>query len=234
MLAKSTSRIFRSSAESGADCCAGKDLEVDALAAQARIRPVLILILGINAVMFVTEFTAGLRIGSNALIADSFDMLGDASVYALSLYALNRSLGWKAGASLAKGVLVLGFGAWIAVDVVRTIFDGSVPSAGGMGIFGVLALAANLVCFALLWQFRSHDINMSSTFECSRNDVISNVGVILAAVATGLTASRWPDAIVAVAIAGILLRSGSKMVRTAGAAFGQGNSSSSCSCPDCV
>jgi Co/Zn/Cd efflux system component len=188
MLARTTSRIFRSSAESGsaesgADCCAGKDLEVDALAAQARIRPVLIL--GINAVMFVTEFTAGLRIGSSALIADSVDMLGDASVYALSLYALNRSLRWKAGVSLAKGVLVFGFGAWIAVDVVRTILDSSVPSAGSMGIFGVLALAANLVCFALLWQFRSHDINMSSTFECSRNDVISNVGVILAAVATG-------------------------------------------------
>src|SRR3546814_14596435 len=76
-------------------------------------------------------------------------------------------------------------------------------------MFGVgsAALVANLICLALLWRFRRENVNMSSTFECSRNDVASNVGVLAAAGLVGLTGPAWPDIIVGGLIAVIFLRS---------------------------
>jgi Co/Zn/Cd efflux system component len=118
---------------------------------------------------------------SVALIADSVDMFGDATVYGLSLYALGRGLRWRAGAALAKGVIILAFGAWILLEAGRRLVGGGVPEAQTIGAVGLLALAANLTCLSLLWRFRTHDVNMSSTWGCSRNDVIANVGVLVAA-----------------------------------------------------
>jgi Co/Zn/Cd efflux system component len=77
---------------------------------------------------------------------------------------------------------------------------------------GSAALVANLICLALLWRFRRENVNMSSTFECSRNDVASNVGVLAAAGLVGLTGSAWPDIIVGGLIAVIFLRSAWRVI----------------------
>jgi len=172
-------------------------------------------VLLINAVMFVAEFGAGVLAGSTALMADATDMLGDALVYGISLYALARSDRWKAGAALFKGVFILLFAVGIAFNVVVKIRSGVPPSSDLMLVFGGLALAANLVCLRLLWRFRSHDVNMASTFECSRNDVISNVGVLFAAAAVAATASPWPDIIIGSAMAALFLRSSLRVIAKA-------------------
>jgi Co/Zn/Cd efflux system component len=145
-------------------------------------------------------------------MADASDMLGDALVYAVSLYALSRSDRWKAGAALAKGLFMLLLGLGIAVDAAIKVGSGVPPSSGLMLAFGALALAANLGCLALLWRFRSHDLNMASTFECSRNDVISNIGVLAAAGLVALTVSPWPDILVGSAIALVFLRSAWRVI----------------------
>jgi len=189
------------------DCCSGKEAELAILARRSGQRRVLLIVLAINAVMFVVEAWAGIAARSVALIADSVDMLGDASVYVLSLYALDRSLRWRAGAAVAKGGIVLGFGCWILFEVGRRLLVGGVPAAETIGVVGLLALVANLTCLALLWRFRAQDVNMSSTFECSRNDVIANVGVLLAAVGVWLTGAAWPDLLVGVLVAAVFLRS---------------------------
>ncbi|WP_420834959.1 cation transporter [Pelagerythrobacter marensis] len=175
----------------------------------------LIAVLGINAAMFVAEFGAGLIAGSAALMADATDMLGDALVYAVSLYALNRSDRWKAGAAVMKGIFILVLGLGILVNVGIKIASGVPPSSTLMLIFGALALGANLICLRLLWQFRDQDVNMASTFECSRNDVVSNVGVLLAAGAVALFDSPWPDILVGLAMAAIILRSAIRVLRAA-------------------
>ncbi|MEX2373294.1 MAG: cation transporter [Dehalococcoidia bacterium] len=175
----------------------------------------LIVVLAINAVMFLIEAWAGIAARSVALIADSVDMFGDATVYGLSLYALGRSLRWRAGAALAKGGIVLVFGGWVAFEVIRRIATGGIPDAETIGLVGTLALMANLVCLALLWRFRTHDINMSSTFECSRNDVIANVGVLLAAAGVGLTGAAWPDLVVGSIVAAVFLRSAWSILQAA-------------------
>ena len=194
-------------------CCAGKGKELERLARQAEQRRVLQMVLAINAAMFVAEFTAGAIAGSAALMADSVDMLGDALVYGLSIYALSRSERWKGGAALAKGIFILAFGLGIAIDIVTKIQSGIPPSSTLMLVFGSIALAANLTCLRLLWRFRRQDVNMASTFECSRNDVISNVGVLAAAGAVALTASPWPDLIIGALIAVLFLRSAFQVIR---------------------
>jgi cation diffusion facilitator family transporter len=198
-----------------ADCCSAKSATLETLARQADQRRVLVIVLAINSVMFVLEFGAGVIAGSAALMADASDMLGDALVYAVSLYALARSDRWKAGAAMLKGVVILALGIGISVNVVLKIRSGVPPSSTLMLGFGALALVANLVCFRLLTRFRHQDVNMASTWECSRNDLINNTGVILAAGLVWWLASPWPDIVIGSLMALVFLRSAFRVMAEA-------------------
>lgn len=196
-------------------CCAKKGETIAELARKGDQRRVLVAVMAINLAMFFIEFGGGVIAGSSALMADSVDMLGDAVVYALSLYALHRGPRWEAGAALAKGGTILLFGVAVLAEIADKIIHGVPPSSGLMLGFGSLALAANLTCLALLWRFRRENVNMSSTFECSCNDVVSNVGVLLAAGLVGLTGAAWPDIAVGAIIAVIFLRSAWRVLAAA-------------------
>lgn len=198
-----------------ASCCDTKGKELERLARQAEQRRVLVIVLIINAVMFFAEFGAGLVAGSAALMADATDMLGDALVSGVSLYALARSDRWKAGAAAAKGGFILVLGLGILLNVWWKIRSGVPPSSGLMLGFGGLALVANLACLALLWRFRRQDVNMASTFECSRNDVISNVGVLAAAGLVAALDSPWPDIAIGLLMAAVILRSAVRVLAEA-------------------
>jgi Co/Zn/Cd efflux system component len=188
-------------------CCHAKGEDLARMARRRDIRRVLIIVLAINSAMFVLEFTAGIIAHSAALMADSMDMLGDALVYAVSLYALDRSARWRAGAALFKGGFILLLGLGVVYQIAVKMLFGVPPSSILMLVFGGLALVANLACLRLLWRFRADNVNLSSTFECSRNDVIANTGVIAAAGGVALLDSPWPDIAVAVVIAFLFLKS---------------------------
>lgn len=197
------------------DCCSRKGDTIAELGRKAEQRRVLIIVMVINFAMFAIEFGGGLIARSSALMADSVDMFGDGVVYALSLYALSRGPRWEAGAALAKGVIILAFGLAIIFEIADKIANGVPPSSGLMLGFGTAALLANLLCLKLLWRFRDANVNMSSTFECSRNDVISNIGVLIAAGLVAAFASPWPDIIVGGVIALLFLRSAIKVLHEA-------------------
>jgi len=196
-------------------CCSAKAPAIELLARQQAQRRVLVTVLAINAAMFAIEFVAGVVAGSSALMADAADMLGDAMVYGVSLYALARSDRWKAGAALIKGIAILALGLGVVVNVIAKIESGVPPSSALMLGTGALALIANLACLRLLWRFRSQDVNMASTFECSRNDVISNFGVLLAAGLVAATDSPWPDILIGSAMAALFLRSAVRVIAQA-------------------
>ena len=193
-------------------CCQAKGAELKKLALRADQRRVLIVVLVINAVMFLAEFGAGLVAGSAALMADATDMLGDSLVYGVSLYAIAKSDRWKAGVAAFKGAFILLLGLGILVNVAIKIQSGVPPSSMLMLTFGGLALVANLVCLRMLWRFRRQDVNMASTWECSRNDVISNVGVLAAAGLVAATSSPWPDIVIGLAMAAVVLRSAARVL----------------------
>jgi len=188
-------------------CCGNKRQELERMAQQGAQRRVLLWVMAINLVMFFVEFGAGIVANSSALQADAVDMLGDAAVYALSLWAVGRGSRWEAGAALVKGFLILGFFVFIVVEVVNKMITAVPPASGVMLIFGSIALVANLSCLAFLWRFRALNINMKSTFECSRNDVAANVGVLVAAGGVALIGSGWPDIAAGSIIALLFLRS---------------------------
>lgn len=168
---------------------------------------VLWIVLAINTVMFFVEGAAGLFAHSTSLLADALDMLGDALVYGFSLFVLARSGRWQAGAALVKGGFMLAFGLGVLGEAAYKALHPVMPGVEMMGIVGGLALAANLACFFLLYRHRSDNLNMSSTWLCSRNDLVANVGVLLAAGSSYLLATRWPDIIIGAIIAGLFLRS---------------------------
>jgi Co/Zn/Cd efflux system component len=190
------------------ECCEVRDVP-------RQQRRVLHAVLWINAAMFLAESIAGLVAHSTALLADSVDMLGDAIVYGFSLYVIDRGVVWQARAALLKGVIMAAFGVGVLVQVAVKIAHGLTPTAELMGVVGLLALVANLFCLSLLWRRRGDDINMRSAWVCSRNDVIGNVGVLVAAVAVGLTGSPWPDIMIGLLVAAVFGRSAIRIIHEA-------------------
>jgi Co/Zn/Cd efflux system component len=163
-------------------------------------------VLAINAAMFAVEVVAGLAAGSASLQADSLDFLGDAANYAISLLVVGMALRYRASAALAKGVTMAAFGLWVIGSVVWHSLHGTVPSAFAMGTVGIVALAANVASFGLLWAYRHGDSNMRSAWICTRNDVLGNLAVLLAAAGVFGTGTGWPDVIVASMMAALAIQ----------------------------
>jgi Co/Zn/Cd efflux system component len=189
------------------ECCA---VIVDV---SRRQRRVLWIVLALNAAMFLLEMGAGLLARSTALLADSADMLGDALVYGVSLYAVGRGAAWQARAALLKGGLMAAFAAGVLGQAAVKLARGALPIADVMGVVGLVALAANGLCLILLWRLRDDDVNMRSAWLCSRNDVVANVGVLLAAGAVAVTGSGWPDIAAGLAIAWMFGASAARVLR---------------------
>ena len=194
-------------------CCDG-GCSVDALR-ENRQRATLQIVLAINAVMFVVIAGAALYGQSTALLADSLDNFGDALTYGLSLYAVTRGPDTKAKVALFKGILILIAALVVAAQIIYKLFVPSLPIFEVMGVFSLLGLIANSVCLFLLWRHRHEDVNMSSVWECSRNDIASNISVFLAAGAVWFFGSGWPDIVVAIGLVLLLFRSAIRVISSA-------------------
>lgn len=186
-----------------------------ALARSVAQRRVLWTVLFINVAIFVGEFGAGLWADSTALQGDSLDSLGDALVYALSLWAVGQALQWRAGSALVKGGIQLLFAGIVIAEVGRKLVTGAEPLTGVMAIAAGVALIANLTCLALLTRFRSHDINMRSVWLCSRNDVIGNAGVLLTTALMAWSGWTWLDLAFGALLALLFARTGVEVLRSA-------------------
>lgn len=193
--------------------CCNDSCAIDAL--RERQRGTLRIVLGVNAIMFLVIAVAALYGKSTALLADSLDNLGDALTYGLSLYAVSRGAAVKAKVALFKGGLIFLAAFAVATQVVFKIFVPSVPIFEVMGAFSLLGLVANSLCLYLLWRHRHEDVNMSSVWECSRNDIASNLSVFVAAGAVWLTGSGWPDILVALGLVWLLIRSSIRVISSA-------------------
>jgi Co/Zn/Cd efflux system component len=196
-----------------ADCCEDKACAIEAL--RDRQSSTLKTVLAINVVMFAVELAAGVVSGSTALLSDSLDNLGDALTYGLSLYAVSKGARSKTRVALFKGLLILAAGLVVLGQVIYRIVMPTVPIFELMGAISVVALVANGVCLALLWKHRQEDINMSSVWECSRNDIAANISVFIAATGVWITGSGWPDVAVGLGLASLFLVSAVRVLRRA-------------------
>ncbi|QQE64432.1 cation efflux protein [Leptolyngbya sp. BL0902] len=171
-------------------------------------RRVLVWLLLINATMFVAEGLVGWWAQSTALTADALDMLADATVYGISLYAVGRNQSHKRRAARLSGYFQIALAAVVLGDVLRRFWVGSDPQSVLMAVAGAVALVANVVCLVLIARHRQGEIHMRASWIFSRNDVLANLGVILAAGLVAWWQSPWPDLVIGLAITLLVLWGG--------------------------
>ena len=194
------------------DCCSST---IDMAGLGGRQRRVLAWVFGINVATFIGMVTASVLSGSSALLSGTLDNLGDALTYALSMAVVGASTQAKARVAFLKGLLILAAALAVAAQIGWRLTDLEAPAASTMSVAATLNLAANSVCLWLLTPYRTGDVNMSSSWECSRNDVIEGFAVIAAATAVWVFDSPWPDMMVAVILLAIFLRSAARVLRNA-------------------
>jgi cation diffusion facilitator family transporter len=183
-------------------------------------RRTLVLLLLINAGMFVVEFGVGWFADSMGLVADSLDMLADAGVYTLALLAVGSTTRRKTHAATLSGVIQLALAVGLAVEIAQRATEGSDPASLLMIGVSLIALFANTACVFLLRKHRDGEIHMRASWIFSTTDVQVNVGVILAGVLVMLTESAWPDLVIGIAICGIVIRGGVRILKQAKASYG--------------
>ncbi len=193
--------------------CCENNCAIDKL--REKQRGTLIAVLGINAIMFIVIAVAAFYGKSTALLSDSLDNLGDALTYGLSLYAVSQGTAAKAKVALFKGGLIFIGACVVFAQIMQRLVVPVLPSFEVMGVFSLMGLVANSLCLFLLWKHRKEDINMSSVWECSRNDIASNLSVFVAAGAVWYFESGWADIFVASCLVILLLSSSFRVLSSA-------------------
>jgi Co/Zn/Cd efflux system component len=178
-------------------------------------RRVLWIALAVNGVMFLAEIVSGIAAGSASLQADALDFLGDTANYAISLGVAGMVLVWRARAALLKAITLLALALWVIGITAFQAWSGTLPKAEVMGVVGMLALVSNAAVAVMLFRYRAGDANMRSVWICSRNDVIGNLAVLLAAAGVFGTGTGWPDIIVAAIMAVLGISGGVQIIRHA-------------------
>lgn len=194
-----------------ADCCENKSCAIEAM--KAKQSKTLKIVLLINVFLFCLTAFYGLATNSTGLLAESLDDFGDAVTYALSLYVVYKSNQMKARVAFIKGCLILLGALFVLSQVIQHIIDNTVPIFETMGVVALIALLLNLSCLLLLTKYREQDINMSSVWECSRNDILNNVSIIVASILVWITNLGWADIVVGLVLSMLLIKSSFKILK---------------------
>ncbi|MBD3641452.1 MAG: cation transporter [Marinobacter sp.] len=178
-------------------------------------RKALWIALWVNLAMFLVEGIASIQSGSVSLMADAIDFFGDSANYILSLSVLSMGMLWRGRAAMIKGLTMAAFGLVVWARAIWVAQSGITPEPLTMGAVGLLALAANVSVAVMLFRFRDGDSDMRSVWLCSRNDAISNIAVMGAALGVFGTGTAWPDLIVAAIMGSLAVTAGISVVRHA-------------------
>ncbi|HET8864853.1 MAG TPA: cation transporter [Gracilimonas sp.] len=171
-------------------------------------------VLGINLTFFVVEMTGGWIANSMGLIADSLDMLADASVYGLSLFVVGTTAARKKKVAKISGYLQMGLAFLGFIEVIRRFLTSSeIPEFQWMIIIASVALAANMVTLWLINKAKSREAHMQASSIFTSNDIVVNGGVIVAGVLVYLSGSKWPDLIIGAIVFSFVMRGAVKILK---------------------
>ena len=190
------------------DCC-----KIEAENQQSR--RLLMIVLVLNGMMFFTEFWIGWWASSAGLMADSLDMLADAIVYGISLYAVGRGIKHKANAALFNGGFQLSLGILVLLTLTNNAISGAAPIGFWMMLISAFAFIVNLTTFLLLYRFRQGDVNLKASWICSRNDMLANLGVLVSGALVVQLQTAWPDYAIGAIIAVIVIWSAINIIKEA-------------------
>ncbi|QXA09858.1 cation transporter [Acinetobacter pittii] len=190
-----------------------KPKKVRASSSNAAQKQVLQWLLLINGVMFVIELMAGIIASSTGLIADSLDMFADAAIYGIALFVVGKNLNAQLKAAHLSGWFQFGLAMIVLIDVLLRFIYGSEPVSILMILIGGLALAANISCLYLMKDHKESGAHMKASYIFSANDVIVNLGVIVAGILVAMTGSRYPDLIIGLIIVLFVLNGARKILQ---------------------
>jgi Co/Zn/Cd efflux system component len=179
-------------------------------------RRVLALVLALNLALVLGLGSAGVIARSSALLANAADNASDAVVYALSFYAVTRSRRWKTRAARLSGSLLLVLCVGVVAEAARRYFGEETPGGWTMIVMAIIASVTNLACLGILSRHRDDEVNMRAAWTFSINDFASNAGIVIAGGLVAWRDARWPDLVVALAVAALAIHGGFKILADAG------------------
>lgn len=179
-------------------------------------RRTLLVVLILNALLFVGLGAGGILADSSALLANAVDNGADSVVYLISFLAVGRALSWKKGAARLSGILLLLFAVGVLIDVGRRWWVGAEPVGWTMMGLALVAAVVNLICLMLLKRVRSDDVNMDAAETFSLNDFAANGGILVAGGLVWWLGQAWPDLVIGLMVAGLAIKGGIEILRNAG------------------
>lgn len=189
--------------------------EIQLDASNAAERRTLLWVLGINLLQVVAAGFVGFVADSTGLLGAALDNLGDAGVYAISIYAVGRTIIAKARVARLSGILLTVLGLALLVEVVRRFFVGAEPIGLAMIAAAIANAATNLLCLRLLRAHRQHGVHMKASWIFTTNDMLANAGIAISGAAVMLLESPLPDLIIGLVVGGIVLKGGWDILREA-------------------
>lgn len=171
-------------------------------------RRTLIWVFGINLLQIVVAGTVGILADSTGLLGAALDNLADAAVYAVSLYAVGRTVVAKSRAARLSGVLLIALGLGLLVEVLRRFFTGADPIGLAMIATAIANAATNMLILRLLRSHRERGVHLKASWIFTTNDMLANAGIVVSGVAVMLFRSPLPDLLIGLAVAGIVLKGG--------------------------
>lgn len=178
-------------------------------------KKVLGIALALNLTMFFVELIMGIKSGSTSLMADAADFLGDSLNYATTIFVIGAASVWSSRLAYLKGALMAIFGTAIILKVLWNIYHNIQPEVYIMGVVAIFALLANLISAIVLYRFREGNANMRSVWLCTRNDLIGNLMIIIAAFLIVFFHAPWPDYIVGFLMGLLALLSSREIIKMA-------------------
>ena len=178
-------------------------------------RRTLLIVLILNALLFLGLGVGGILADSSALLANAVDNASDSVVYLISFVAIGRAASWKRGAARLSGILLLVFAAGVLIDVGRRWWFGTEPVGWTMMGLALVAAIVNLICLVLLRRDQSGDVNMEAAKTFSMNDFASNGGILVAGGLVMWLDQAWPDLVVGMLVAAIAVKGGIEILRSA-------------------
>jgi len=188
-------------------------------ASNAADRKILRTVLLINLGQSAAGIGLGIWAASTALMGAGLDNLADASVYAVSLYAVRRAAMVKVRAARLSGYLLIGLAVLLLVEVLRRFSGGEEPVGPAMMAIAAANAALNLVCLRLLRRHRGEDVNFKASAIFTNNDSIVNGSIVLSGALVMWLGSNIPDLLLGVVVAAIAANGGREILREASEAL---------------
>lgn len=198
--------------------------EIELDASDAAERRTLIWVLAINFLQVFVAGVVGVLADSTGLLGAALDNLGDAGVYAVSLYAVGRTIVAKVRVARLSASLLIALGLALFVEVLRRFFVGAEPIGLAMIVTALANAALNVVCLKLLRSHRDRGVHLKASWIFTTNDMLANAGIVASGAAVMFFASPLPDLIIGLLVGGIVLKGGWNILKEARDALDDGSS----------